>query len=103
MHKSLVGVSAALLLAACTSEPAQPRYVAAPGAPPPPVTPTRSNVAGDPNIGSDAVFGVSQALIVAPQNAGNGPRTITYDFVLARGARDGSSRVGADPAAVMAH
>ena len=52
-------------------------------------------IAGDPNIASDAVFGVSQALIVAPQNAGNGPRTITYDFVLARGARDGSSRVGA--------
>ncbi|MBI3512858.1 MAG: hydroxyquinol 1,2-dioxygenase, partial [Proteobacteria bacterium] len=60
-------------------------------------------IAGDPNIASDAVFGVSQALIVAPQAQGKGPRTITYDFVLASGARDGSSRVGADPAAVMAH
>jgi protocatechuate 3,4-dioxygenase beta subunit len=60
-------------------------------------------IAGDPNIDSDAVFGVSKALIVAPQKAGNGPRAITYDFVLARGARDGTSRVGADPAAVMAH
>ena len=60
-------------------------------------------IAGDPNIESDAVFGVSQALIVAPQPQGNGPRTITYDFVLASGARDGSSRVGADPAAVMTH
>ena len=60
-------------------------------------------IAGDPNIDSDAVFGVSQALIVAPKPQGNGPRSITYDFVLASGARDGSQRVGADPAAVMAH
>ena len=61
-------------------------------------------IAGDPNIESDAVFGVSQALVVSPQNGAKGqPRQITYDFVLAPGARDGSSRVGADPAAVMAH
>ncbi len=61
-------------------------------------------VAGDPNIESDAVFGVSKALIVTPQ-AGekNQPRRIVYDFTLARGSRDGSQRVGADPAAVMAH
>jgi hydroxyquinol 1,2-dioxygenase len=61
-------------------------------------------VAGDPNIESDAVFGVSQALIVSPQAAAKGePRRIIYDFVLARGAREGSSRVGSDPAAVLAH
>ncbi len=61
-------------------------------------------IAGDPNIESDAVFGVSKALIVSPQTtSGNQPRQIAYDFVLAPGARDGSSRVGADPAAVMAH
>jgi len=61
-------------------------------------------IAGDPNIESDAVFGVSQALIVAPEAAAKGePRRISYDFVLARGARDGSQRVGADPSAVLAH
>src|SRR3954469_2115359 len=40
-------------------------------------------LAGDPHIDSDAVFGVSQALIAEPKPAGNGPRRITYDFVLA--------------------
>jgi protocatechuate 3,4-dioxygenase beta subunit len=62
-------------------------------------------IAGDPNIGSDAVFGVSEALVVSPQAAANQgePRRITYDFVLARGNREGSQRVGADPAAVLAH
>jgi hydroxyquinol 1,2-dioxygenase len=61
-------------------------------------------LAGDPVIDSDAVFGVSRALIVSPQPGPKGePRRITYDFVLARGARDGSSRVGSDPAAVLAH
>jgi protocatechuate 3,4-dioxygenase beta subunit len=60
-------------------------------------------LAGDPYIADDAVFGVSQALIAEPKAAGNGPRRITYDFVLAGGARDGSSRVGSDPAAILAH
>lgn len=62
-------------------------------------------IAGDPHIESDAVFGVSGALIVAPQPAKDGPaqRAITYDFVMAAGARDGSSRVGSDPAAILAH
>jgi hydroxyquinol 1,2-dioxygenase len=62
-------------------------------------------IAGDPHIESDAVFGVSGALIVAPQPAKDGQtqRAITYDFVMAPGARDGSSRVGADPAAILAH
>ncbi|MEJ0068272.1 MAG: dioxygenase [Pseudomonadota bacterium] len=61
-------------------------------------------IAGDPHIESDAVFGVSGALIVAPQPAKDGPaqRAITYDFVMAAGARDGSSRVGSDPAAILA-
>ncbi len=60
-------------------------------------------IAGDPYIDGDAVFGVSQALIASPQANGNGPRRITYDFVLAGGARDGSQRVGSDPAAILAH
>lgn len=56
-------------------------------------------IAGDPHIDSDAVFGVSQALVVEPEPSGGDSREtrrITYDFVLARGARDGSSRVGSD-------
>jgi protocatechuate 3,4-dioxygenase beta subunit len=63
-------------------------------------------IAGDKNIASDAVFGVSGALVVAPQPATNesqGLRRIVYDFVMAGGARDGSSRVGSDPAALVAH
>jgi len=63
-------------------------------------------IAGDPNINSDAVFGVSGALVVAPQPASNeshGLRRIVFDFVMAGGARDGSSRVGSDPAALVAH
>jgi hydroxyquinol 1,2-dioxygenase len=62
-------------------------------------------IAGDPHIDSDAVFGVSGALVVAPKPVKDGPtqRGITYDFVLSGGARDGSSRVGSDPAAIMAH
>jgi protocatechuate 3,4-dioxygenase beta subunit len=63
-------------------------------------------IAGDKNIASDAVFGVSAALVVAPQpatNESNGLRRIVYDFMLAGGARDGSSRVGSDPAALVAH
>jgi hydroxyquinol 1,2-dioxygenase len=62
-------------------------------------------IAGDPHIDSDAVFGVSGALVVAPEPVKGGPnkRTITYDFVMAGGARDGSSRVGSDPAAILAH
>jgi protocatechuate 3,4-dioxygenase beta subunit len=60
-------------------------------------------IAGDPHIDSDAVFGVSQALIAGPVAAGNGPRQIKYDFVLSGGARDGSSRVGSDPAKILAH
>ena len=62
-------------------------------------------IAGDPHIDSDAVFGVSGALVVAPKPVKDGPtqRGITYDFVLAGGARDGSSRVGSDPAAILAH
>lgn len=61
-------------------------------------------LASDRHIDSDAVFGVSQALVVEPQRPGNDsarPWEITYDFVLARGAREGSDRVGADPSAIM--
>jgi hypothetical protein len=49
-------------------------------------------------------FGVSQALVVEPQPfRGDSPGTqrIAYDFVLPRGARGGSGRVGSDPSAIM--
>jgi hydroxyquinol 1,2-dioxygenase len=58
-------------------------------------------IAGDENIGSDAVFGVSRSLIVtpAPPDA-NGRRAISYDFALRGAGASGSRRVGADPAAL---
>jgi hydroxyquinol 1,2-dioxygenase len=61
-------------------------------------------IASDPHIDSDAVFGVSAALVVEPRHVGGnakGPRQIVYDFVLARGAREGSGRVGSDPASIV--
>lgn len=61
-------------------------------------------LASDPHIDADAVFGVSQALVVEPQRPGRdaaGPWEIPYDFVLAPGPRQGSDRVGADPSAIM--
>jgi hydroxyquinol 1,2-dioxygenase len=62
-------------------------------------------IAGDPNIDSDAVFGVSSSLVVKvepPEQAG-GPHRIRYDFKLTRPLPGESSvRVGADPSKVMA-
>jgi protocatechuate 3,4-dioxygenase beta subunit len=62
----------------------------------------------DPYIDSDVVFGVSNALIVSPSHGVPGSpfpalRSIRYDFTLARAA-DGetTSRVGADPASLVA-
>jgi hydroxyquinol 1,2-dioxygenase len=60
-------------------------------------------VAGDPHIDADAVFGVSQALVVEPRRSeheSGRPREINYDFVLAAGSREGSDRVGADPSTI---
>ena len=62
----------------------------------------------DQYIDTDTVFGVSQSLIVdpAPDVPGSpfpGLRSINYDFTLARAvAGDENSRVGADPASLMA-
>jgi protocatechuate 3,4-dioxygenase beta subunit len=62
----------------------------------------------DPYIDSDVVFGVSNALIVEPQHGVTGSpypalRSISYDFVLARAAEgEATSRVGADPASLVA-
>jgi protocatechuate 3,4-dioxygenase beta subunit len=62
----------------------------------------------DPHIDSDVVFGVSNALIVEPHNGVDGSpfpalRSIPFDFTLARAAAgETTSRVGADPAALMA-
>jgi catechol 1,2-dioxygenase/hydroxyquinol 1,2-dioxygenase len=62
-------------------------------------------MAGDPNIDSDAVFGVSSSLVVnvePPEQAG-GPHRINYDFKLTRPQPGESTvRVGADPSKVMA-
>jgi protocatechuate 3,4-dioxygenase beta subunit len=63
-------------------------------------------LAGDPNIDSDAVFGVSHSLVVdiePPVSDGPAPnrRRIAFDFMLAHKTKTGSQRVGADPAAVM--
>lgn len=62
----------------------------------------------DQYIDTDTVFGVSKSLIVdpAPNVPGSpfaGLRSIEYDFTLARAvAGDENSRVGADPASLMA-
>lgn len=64
--------------------------------------------ANDPYIETDTVFGVSNSLIVDPKlNIPELPfpelRTIKFDFNLARAvAGDENSRVGADPASLMA-
>jgi protocatechuate 3,4-dioxygenase beta subunit len=59
----------------------------------------------DPNIDSDTVFGVSQALVVDskvdPQSPVPGLRAVHYDFRLAKAAPGESGRVGADPTKLM--
>jgi hydroxyquinol 1,2-dioxygenase len=61
----------------------------------------------DQYIDSDTVFGVANTLIVTPEQRADSPvpelPSIEYDFVLAR-AEPGevTSRVGADPASIMA-
>ena len=89
MRKVLVGVSAAVMLVACTSEPAQPRYVAAPGAPPPPVTPTRSYAVGDTcgelgwgKILGAAVGGAAGGAIVSNVVRGHGSNAATAAGVI---------------------
>jgi protocatechuate 3,4-dioxygenase beta subunit len=62
----------------------------------------------DPYIDTDTVFGVSNALIVQPQQDVPGSPVpglpaIRYDFTLARAAAgEATSRVGADPSKLMA-
>jgi len=64
--------------------------------------------ANDPYIDTDTVFGVSNSLIIDPQAGVPGSpfpelRSIKYDFTLARAvAGDENSRVGADPASLLA-
>ncbi|HVY17787.1 MAG TPA: dioxygenase [Rhodopila sp.] len=59
----------------------------------------------DPNIDSDTVFGVSQALVVEakddPASPIPGLRAVHYDFRLAKAAPGESGRVGADPTKLM--
>jgi protocatechuate 3,4-dioxygenase beta subunit len=59
----------------------------------------------DPNIDSDTVFGVSQALVVDAREDANCPipglRAVHYDFRLAKAAPGESGRVGADPTKLM--
>ncbi len=59
----------------------------------------------DEHIHSDTVFGVSNALVVAP--VANDPASpiqgvpaLRYDFQLARAAADGTGRVGGDPSKI---
>jgi hydroxyquinol 1,2-dioxygenase len=65
-------------------------------------------VADDPVIDSDTVFGVSQALVVAPKPAVPGNpfpalRGVAYDFTMAPAVPgDTGGRVGADPASLLA-
>ncbi len=62
----------------------------------------------DQYIATDTVFGVSQSLVVQPRQGVPGSpfpglASIVFDFVLARAvAGDENSRVGADPASLMA-
>ena len=62
----------------------------------------------DQYIDTDTVFGVSEALVIAPRNGVPGSpfpalRSIGYDFTLARAVPgDENSRVGADPASLLA-
>lgn len=63
--------------------------------------------ADDPYIDTDVVFGVSNSLIVSPRAdvAGSpiaGLRAVAFDFVLPEAPADGSGRVGADPASLIA-
>jgi protocatechuate 3,4-dioxygenase beta subunit len=59
----------------------------------------------DPNIDSDTVFGVSQALVVDAHTDAASPipglRAVHYDFRLAKAAPGESGRVGADPTKLM--
>lgn len=59
----------------------------------------------DPNIDSDTVFGVSEALVVDAKEDANSPipglRAVHYDFRLAKAAPGESGRVGADPTKLM--
>jgi protocatechuate 3,4-dioxygenase beta subunit len=59
----------------------------------------------DPNIDSDTVFGVSQALVIDAHEDANSPvpglRAVHYDFRLAKAAPGESGRVGADPTKLM--
>lgn len=59
----------------------------------------------DPNIDSDTVFGVSQALVVDakddPASPVPGLRAVHFDFRLAKAAPGESGRVGADPTKLM--
>jgi hydroxyquinol 1,2-dioxygenase len=59
----------------------------------------------DPNIDSDTVFGVSQALVVDSKVDSDSPvpglRAVHYDFRLAKAAPGESGRVGADPTKLM--
>src|SRR6201996_8375080 len=59
----------------------------------------------DPNIDSDTVFGVSQALVIDSKVDPNSPvpglRAVHYDFRLAKAAPGESGRVGADPTKLM--
>ncbi|GAC1346401.1 MAG: intradiol ring-cleavage dioxygenase [Acetobacteraceae bacterium] len=63
-------------------------------------------LAGDPYIDSDTVFGVSAALVVRPVADPAAPipgiPAIRYDFRLGTEQGGGSTRVGADPAQILA-
>lgn len=64
-------------------------------------------LADDPHIGSDTVFGVSEALAVTPhtddlESPVRDLPSIRYDFRLATATGDGSGKVGADPKRVLA-
>lgn len=59
----------------------------------------------DPNIDSDVVFGVSNALVVEPRVEAEGSQAgvpaVRYEFRLSAETAGGSNRVGADPAQLM--
>jgi hydroxyquinol 1,2-dioxygenase len=60
---------------------------------------------GDEHIDSDTVFGVTDSLVINikkddPDSPMKGYPSIRYDFQLAKSAKTGSGRVGADPAQI---
>ena len=64
-------------------------------------------MADDPNIDSDTVFGVSNALVVSinpddPHAPIRGMPSIRYDFTLGRAADTDTGRVGGDPSKIAA-